>query len=84
MSEHNGMGNDVRVLTVKFCGLERYLEFKLSAKEYNEFKKEWQKFKGLISWVTFHPIDIKDRVSVNTSLIEMIIWDDRPDDPEYA
>lgn len=83
MSELNGKSNDIKVLTIKFCGLERYKEFKLSAEEYNEFKCEWQKFKGLMSWVTFHPVDFKDRVSINLYHIEMIIWDDRPEDPNF-
>lgn len=84
MSEFNGTSDDVRVLTIKFCGSEHRREFKLSAKEYSEFEREWQKFKGLMSWVTFHPVDFKDRVSINLYHIEMIIWDDRPDDPKHA
>lgn len=84
MSELNETSNDVKVLTIKFCGLGRYKEFKLSEKEYGEFEREWQKFKGLMSWVTFHPVNFKDRVSINLYHIEMIVWDDRPDDPKHA
>ena len=84
MGEFNETGYDVRVLTIKFCGSERRQVFKLSAKEYGEFEGEWQKINGLMAWVTFHPVDFKDRVSINLYHIEMIIWDDRPDDPKHA
>ena len=83
MSEFDEMNNDIRVLRIKFCGSEQYREFELYARDYMEFRAKWERFE-VKSWMTLYPKIIGKRVSINPALIEMIVWDDRPEDPKYA